>query len=103
MKILCWLKQMKPPVLQLKKLSDWSQGFVCFMVDNITGYIQAKSVNENIVEKIVHNEYNDVLFSNKCIRHSKNRVQIKDHRIENYKIKKIVLIWWQNIYPKQWI
>ena len=48
-------------------------------------------MNRNIVATISHNEYEDVLLNNKCIRHSMNRIQSKDHRIETYEISKISL------------
>ena len=38
-----------------------------------------------------YNEYNDVLLNNKCIRHSMNRIQSKDHRIGTYVMNKISL------------
>ena len=38
-----------------------------------------------------HNEYKDVLLNNKCLRHSINRIQSKDHRIGTYEINKISL------------
>ena len=42
---------------------------------------EQKGVNSNVVATISHNEYKDVLLNNKCIRHSMNRIQSKDHRI----------------------
>ena len=36
----------------------------------------------NVVATISHNEYKDVLLNNTCLRHSMNRIQSKDHRIE---------------------
>ena len=49
-----------------------------------------------------HNEYEDVFLNNKCLRHSKNRIQSKDHRTGTKK-KFIVPFSWQNICSKQWI
>ena len=46
-------------------------------------------MNRNVIATISHNEYKDVLLNNKCIRHSMNRTQSKDHRIGNYEINKI--------------
>ena len=43
-----------------------------------------------------HNEYKDVLLNNKCIRHSMNRSQSKDHKIGTYEIKKISLSCFQD-------
>ena len=40
---------------------------------------------------ISHNEYKDVLLNKKCLRHSVNRIQSKDHKIETYEIDKISL------------
>ena len=40
---------------------------------------------------ISHNEYKDVLLNKKCLRHSVNRTQSKDHKIGTYEIKKIDL------------
>ena len=37
----------------------------------------------------IHNEYEGVFLNNKCLRHSKNRIQSKDHRTGPYEIKKI--------------
>ena len=38
---------------------------------------------------ISHNEYKDVSLNKKCLRHSMNRIQSKDHRIGTYEINKI--------------
>ena len=46
-----------------------------------------KDVNRNVVTTISHNEYKD----NKCLRHSKNRTQSKDHRTRTYEMNKISL------------
>ena len=48
-------------------------------------------MNENAVATIGHNEYNDKLLNNKCIRPSMNKIQSKDHRVGTYEIKKISL------------
>ena len=52
---------------------------------------KAKGVNKNVVATINHNEYKDVLFNNKCITHSMDRFESKEHRIRTYKINKIYL------------
>ena len=51
---------------------------------------KAIGVNRNVVATIIHSEYKDVLLNNKCLRHSMNRVQSKDHRIGIYEINKIL-------------
>ena len=52
-----------------------------------------------------HNEYEDVLLKKKCLRHSTNRIQSKDHRIGTYEIKKISLglALMKKYHPKQWM
>ena len=49
-------------------------------------------MNKNVVATISQNEYKAVLLNNKCIRHSVNRIQIKDHSIGTYEINKISLL-----------
>ena len=61
-----------------------------FLVDN-SEHKKVKGVNRNVIATISHNEYKNVLLNNKCIRHSVDRIQIKDHRIGTYEIKKILL------------
>ena len=48
-------------------------------------------VNKNVVTTISHNEHKDVLLNKKCLRHSMNRIQSKDHRTETYKFNYISL------------
>ena len=59
-------------------------------VDN-SEHKKVKDLNKNIMAAISHNEYKDVLLNNKCIRHSMNKIQSKNHRIGTYKISKISL------------
>ena len=67
-----------------------------FIVDDSGKYKKAKSVNKNVVEKITHNDYKDVLFNPKCLRHSMNRIQSKDHRLGTYEIHEISLSWFDD-------
>ena len=60
------------------------------LIDN-SQHNKEKGVNRNVVATISHNEYEDVLLNNKCLRHSINKIQSKDHRIEIYEINKIPL------------
>ena len=62
-----------------------------FFVDNNNEYKKAKGVNRNVVVTISHKKYQNVQLNNKCIRHTMNRIQSKDHRIETYEINKISL------------
>ena len=59
-----------------------------FLVDN-NEHKKAKGANKYVVTTIGHNEYNEALLKNKCIRHSMNRIQSKNHKIGTYEINKI--------------
>ena len=48
---------------------------------------EAKIVNKYVVAKISHNEYKDVLLNVKCLVHSVNRIQSKNHQIGTCEIK----------------
>ena len=74
-----------------------------YLVDDNSEHKKAKGVNKNIVAIISHNEYKDVLLNKKCLRHSVNRSQSKDHKIRNLLNKQgfFALLWWWNIHPKQ--
>ena len=60
---------MKRIVLLLKNVTGLKPKMYSFLVDNNSGYKNAKSVNENVVATISYNEYKDVLLNNKCLRH----------------------------------
>ena len=62
-----------------------------YLVDDNSEHKKAKGVNKNVVATISHNEYKDVLLNKKCLRHSMNRIQSKDHKIETYEVNKISL------------
>ena len=51
-----------------------------FLVDN-NDHKKAKHVNKNVVETMSHYEYKDALLNKKCIRHSMNKIQSKNHRV----------------------
>ena len=62
-----------------------------FLVDDNSVHKKGKGVNNNVVARISHSEYNNVLFSNKRLRHSVNRIQSINHKIGGiYKINKLV-------------
>ena len=48
-------------------------------------------MNKNIVATVSHNEYKDILLNKKCLRHSMNRIQSKDHRLRTYEINRFSL------------
>ena len=62
-----------------------------YLVNDNSEHKKAKGVNRNVVATISHNEYKDVLLNKKCLRHSMNRIQSKDHKIGTYEINKISL------------
>ena len=74
----------------IQKYAGFKPKMYSFLVDN-NKHRKAKGVNTNVVATISHNEYEDVLLNNKCIRHALNRIQNKDHRVETYEINKISL------------
>ena len=62
-----------------------------YLVYDNSEYKKARGVNRNVVVTISHNKYKDVLLNQKCLRHSINRIQSKDHKIVTYEINKISL------------
>ena len=48
-------------------------------------------MNKNGVVTIIHSEYKYVFLNKKCLRHSMNKIQSKDHRTGTYEINKISL------------
>ena len=62
-----------------------------YLVNDNTEHKKTKDVNKNIVATIGHNEYKDVLWNKKCLGHSMNGIQSKDHRIGTYEINKVSL------------
>ena len=67
-----------------------------YLVDDYSEHKKAKGVNKNAVATISHNEYKDVFFNKKYLRHTMNRIPSKDHRIGAYEINKISLPWLYN-------
>ena len=59
-----------------------------FIVGN-NEYKSAKGVNINVVALISHYKHKDVLFNSKCLRHTMDRIQCKDHRIGIYEFNKM--------------
>ena len=57
-----------------------------YLVNDNSEHKKAKGVDRNVFVTISHNEYKDALLNKKCFRHSMNRIQGKDHRIETYKM-----------------
>ena len=62
-----------------------------YLVNNNSEHKKAKGVDRNVAATISHNKYKNVLLNKKCLRHSMNRIQSKDHKIGTYEINKISL------------
>ena len=60
-----------------------------FFVDANSKLKKAKDVNKKIMERISHIEYKDVFLNRKCLIHSINKIQSKNHRIRTYEFNKI--------------
>ena len=60
----------------------------CIVSDDDTEVNTAKEVNISIE----FNQYEDVLFNEKIIRHKMKRIQIKKHKIDTYNVNKISLL-----------
>ena len=57
-----------------------------YLVNDNSERKKAEDVNRNVVATISQNEYKNVLLNKKCLRHSMNRIQSKDHKIGTYEI-----------------
>ena len=91
--------RMKPEVLRLRKLLDWRQKCIRFKENDESERKKARGVYSNVVATKSHYEYKDAFLNNKCLRHSMNIIQSKDHRIGTYEINKIWLFCFDdNIY-----
>ena len=57
-----------------------------FLVDDNSEHKKANSVNRNVAATINSDKYENVWLNNKCLKHSRNRIQSIDHRIGTYEI-----------------
>ena len=78
-----------------KKISEFiglkSKMYYLVTVDG-EGIKKAKCVDKNIVERIRHKEYVNVLFSRGLVRHKMKRIQSELHRIGTYDVCKIFFV-----------
>ena len=74
----------------IEKFVELKSKMYSFLVEN-NEHKKANDVNENVVAKIGHNEYKEVLLKNKCLRHSMNIIQSEDRRLGTYEINRISL------------
>ena len=72
----------------IKEFDELKPKMYSYLVDDNSEHKKAKGVNKNVVAKISHNKYKDILLNNKCLGHSMNRIQSKDHKIGTYEINK---------------
>ena len=59
-----------------------------YLVNDNSELKRAKGVKRNVATTS-HNECKDVLLNKRCLRHSMNRIQSKNHKIETHEINKI--------------
>ena len=62
-----------------------------FLVNGNNDHRKPKGVTKNTVATISHNEIKDILLNNKCLRHSMNRAQSKNHKIGTCAVNKYFL------------
>ena len=60
--------------VNIKEFVGLNTKMYSFFKDDSSEHKKAKDVNKNVVATISHNEYKDALLSNKCLRHSMNRL-----------------------------
>ena len=86
----------KTGVVAIEEFVGLKPKMYSLLVDDNSGHKKVKGVIRNAAATISHNEYKDVLLNNKYLRHSMNRIQSKDDRIETYEINKISLSCFNN-------
>ena len=62
------------------------------LIDDSIEDKNAKYVNKSVDATISRSEYKDVLLHNKCLSHSMNRLQSKNHKKGAYELKRIYLL-----------
>ena len=65
-----------------------------FLVDDSSKHKKQKDRNKNVAT-VSHNEYKNASLKRKCLRHSMNRIQSKNHRVITCEIN-IILIFGLN-------
>ena len=75
--------------VEIEEFAGLKSKIYSFLIDDNSVHKKAKGVNRNDVTTISYNKYKDALLNHKCIRHSMNRIQSKDHRIGAHEINKI--------------
>ena len=80
---------MKQLVFQLKNF--WIKPKNVHFLGRSNEHKIEKGVHKNVVPKISHNEFKNVLLNLKFLRHSMKTIQSKNNGIETYEISKISL------------
>ena len=83
-------------VIGIKEFAGLKPKVYSFLEDDSSVHKKAKDVNKNVVATVSHNEYKNVLLNNKCLRHSMNIIQSKNHRIRICDINKISLLYFDD-------
>ena len=80
----------------IEKLIGLKPKIYSCLIDDNGEHKKTKDVNKNVVAAINHNEYKDILLNKKCLRHSMNKIQRKDHKIRTHKISNISLSYFED-------
>ena len=80
----------------IEKLIGLKPKIYSCLIDDNGEHKKTKDVNKNVVAAINHNEYKDILLNKKCLRHSMNKIQRKDHKIRTHKINNISLSYFED-------
>ena len=70
----------------IKEFAGLKPKMLSYLVNDNSEHKKAKGVNKNVFATKIHNEYKNVLLNKKCLRHSMNKIQSKDHKIGTYEI-----------------
>ena len=82
---------MKWLVFEIEEFVGLKPKMYLYLVNDNSEHKKEKGEDKNVDATISHNEYKDVLLNKKCLIHSMNRIQSKDHRAGAYEINKICL------------
>ena len=75
----------------IEEFAELNPKMYLYLVNDNSEHKKVKGLNRNVVATITHNECKDALLNKKCLIHSMNRIQSKDHKLGTYEINKISL------------
>ena len=90
-KLVVGLRKDETVGVAIEVFSELKPKIYSYLVNDDNEHEKVKGVNRNVVGTISHNKYKDVLLNKKYLRHSMNRIQSEDHKIETYEQNKISL------------